>query len=102
MVLIFSTVAVLGLLATLASRSLPLGVPGEWEWTRISTRPLAIDVAVGALGLTIYALAVAWLAPSVKPASGPRVPTWVRLVALVAFGLFVQLAPFWALLWVSA
>lgn len=33
----------------------PLGVRGEWEWLRISARPVGIDLTLAAAGIVVYA-----------------------------------------------
>lgn len=94
LVLAASALAVLGFSWALASPGLPLGVPGEWAWTRITSRPPLIDLALGAFGLAAYALAVAWLAPSAASSSRPQ--NLLRVLALLPLGLFVQVALMWA------
>jgi hypothetical protein len=55
-ILVVLQVALLAALATgLRSGAWPLGVPGEWEWLRLPHGPAAIDVALAALAVLIYA-----------------------------------------------
>src|SRR4051794_1650317 len=39
----------------LLSRAFPLGVPGEWEWLRLSRGPAALEVGFAALAVILYA-----------------------------------------------
>ncbi len=54
--LVVSAVLVVGLALAVRSGAMPLGVRGEWEWSRLPNAPLAVDVVVAGVGVAGYAL----------------------------------------------
>src|SRR4051812_2107595 len=49
-------VILLGLLAScLWAKTCPLGVPGEWEWLRLTRGPDTVSVALAAVAVLVYA-----------------------------------------------
>ena len=49
-----SALLVAGLLAGIKTGRLPLGVPGEWEWSRINVPPSVLWMLVSAVGVAAY------------------------------------------------
>jgi hypothetical protein len=41
-------------IAIVASRRIPLGIPGEWEWQRVKFRPEFLDLLIAALAIAGY------------------------------------------------
>ncbi|QDV35238.1 hypothetical protein [Tautonia plasticadhaerens] len=92
--LIGSAALVAGLAALLGDEGIPLGVPGEWEWSRLAggIEPVAVDVALAAVGLGLYAgfAAVGRRALGRGRVSRWRESAWVA--GLVAAGALAQVA----------
>ncbi len=85
-------VAVVGVNAALRSKVLPLGVPGEWEWSRI-TFPARLDgVALACVSILIYAgyCIFGYACLSGPGESKSRVRTGVLLVGLAIAAGFTQ------------
>lgn len=85
-----SAALVVVLIAVVASGRVPLGVPGEWEWTRVRGAPSIVwtlwTVAVVA-GYSVYA-ALGFRSLGVPSAVGLRETVW--LSGLTAFAALVQ------------
>ncbi|MEO6808942.1 MAG: hypothetical protein ABI353_07500, partial [Isosphaeraceae bacterium] len=54
-VVLIQAALVTGFLVALGSGRFPLGVPGEWEWTRLQVAPTLLDWMTALLGITLYA-----------------------------------------------
>ena len=50
-----SAALVSGLAVALRFGTMPLGVRGEWEWSRLTVAPVAVDVASAGAGVLVYA-----------------------------------------------
>ena len=94
LVLLLAGGLVAGLWAALADRSIPLGVPGEWEWSRLgpTVRPSGVRLAIALAGVALDGLFAALGARMLgRAGAGPaREAAW--LAALVPVGVLVQLA----------
>src|SRR5262245_2074605 len=57
-VLSVSALGVTGLIAVLKRRSIPLGVPGEWEWNRLSAgiAPTVLEWLIGVPSVIAFAI----------------------------------------------
>ncbi len=53
-VIALSLTSILGLGLVLRSRSLPLGIPGEWVWSRIEVSPSFLDLCLALAGVALY------------------------------------------------
>ncbi|RUL87759.1 hypothetical protein [Tautonia sociabilis] len=94
LVLIASAGLVAGLAGMLRNREIPLGVPGEWTWSRLGPgiRPVAADVGLALAGLALYAGFAAIGRRDLgreRPGRG-REAAWVA--ALVGLGAAAQVA----------
>lgn len=93
-VLVAGALLVAGLWGVLRDRSIPLGVEGEWTWTRLglTIRPAAVNVGLGLAGLALYVgfAAIGRRDLGNEGRSKAREAAWV--VALIGAGAFAQLA----------
>ena len=82
---------VAGLAVALRSGRLPLGVPGEWEWSRLRVDADPADLALAMLGVAAYAgfAALGWRSLA-RRAGARREAPW--LIALVGAAVAVQVA----------
>ena len=78
---------------------IPLGIPGEWTWERISTSDAGLEIVLGAaqaaIAGAVYIL-VAWLGSRrIANCSRAELATWLLGIVSVGFGwmLAVQEAP---------
>ena len=81
-------ILLVGALAAIRSGRVPLGVPGEWEWLRVSARPMPELVLVAVVAIGVY-IAYASLAMR-SIGRGGRAAGW--LVGLVPMAILVQAA----------
>lgn len=79
------------LVAAVAGRWLPLGVPGEWEWLRVQALPSFDALVVAAAGVAAYA-AFAGLGAWALSGKASRRTEAVWLAALMAAAIAVQVA----------
>src|SRR5262245_25014560 len=80
-------------LAIVQSKSVPLGIPGEWVWSHVRFRPALLDVLLAGGGLIAYAIFSALGASALR--EGPtrlRERIWVSLlfVSAVAVQMSIQ------------
>ena len=72
LILSASALLVLGLGLLLREPTFPLGVPGEWTWSRLGPKiePVAVDVVLAMVGLLLFAgfAAMGWRRPEPGPA----------------------------------
>jgi hypothetical protein len=82
------------LIALVALSSIPLGVPSQWTWSRISVRPGILDTILAILALALYVV-VAWLGFRSRAVRGPqpaRITTRLAQVGGLALaGMVLQL-----------
>jgi hypothetical protein len=96
LLLVASALLVVGLGGVLRDREIPLGVPGEWTWSRLGEQiePVAVDVGLAAVGLGLFA-GFAAVGRRDLGRLGPRSSRWREgawVAGLVAAGVFAQLA----------
>lgn len=85
-VAVVQAILLAGALAAIRSGRIPLGVPGEWEWLRISSRPSPELILVAVLAVGIY---VAYAALAMRNiAKGGRGVRW--LAGLLPMAILVQ------------
>jgi methylthioxylose transferase len=72
-----------------ASRRVPLGVPGEWEWLRVKFPPVWQWLCLAALGVAAYAGFVAFGFKALASRSSRRAES-VWLIGLLAAAMAVQ------------
>jgi len=77
---------VVGLAVAIRSRTMPLGVRGEWEWLRITTAPSLGFVVIAVGSVTLYALYVAAALSRIQQGKSAR--SW--LVGLVPMAVLAQ------------
>ena len=90
LVLLAQTVLVILLATAIASKRMPLGIPGEWEWLRVHARPSLVGVFLSALAVAAYCGFVglglrAVASPRLAP---PREAAW--LAGLLAASIAIQ------------
>src|SRR5208337_144125 len=54
LILLAQGVLVILLATAIASKRMPLGIPGEWEWLRVHARPALVGVFLSALAVAAY------------------------------------------------
>jgi hypothetical protein len=97
MLLLFASAGlVVGLGGVLRDREIPLGVPGEWTWSRLGEQiePVAVDVGLAAVGLGLFA-GFAAIGRRDLGRLGPQPARWREggwVAGLVAAGVLAQLA----------
>lgn len=94
LILIASAGLVVGLATVLGDRGVPLGVPGEWEWSRLGAgvEPVAVNVTLAAVVLGLFA---GFAAIGRRDLGRGRIPRWREsawVAGLVAAGAMAQLA----------
>lgn len=94
LVLLLASGLVAGLWAALAGRSIPLGVPGEWEWSRLgpTVRPSGVRLGIALVGVGLVGLLAALGARMLRRAGAGKAREAAWLAALVPVGVIVQLA----------
>lgn len=86
-----SALLIAGLLAGVKTGRLPLGIPGEWEWMRISVGPSVLWLLVSAVAVAAYGgyAALGFRALGVPSRRGWRETGWV--VGLTASAALLQI-----------
>lgn len=86
-----SALLIAGLLGGIKTGRLPLGVPGEWEWSRINVPPSVLWMLVSAVGVAAYGgyAALGFRALGVPSRRGWRETGWVA--GLTASAVVLQL-----------
>jgi methylthioxylose transferase len=92
LILIVQAALVSGTVLAVASRRVPLGVPGEWEWLRVKFPPVWIWLGLGGLAVVAYAGFVAVGFKAIATRSSRRVEAaWLAGLAAAAVAIQVTI-----------
>ncbi len=89
-ILLAQGVLVILLAAAIASKRMPLGIPGEWEWLRVHAQPSLVGLFFSGLAVAAYC---GLIALGYGAVASPRVTPWREarwLTGLLAASIVVQ------------
>jgi hypothetical protein len=75
---------VVAVIAAVASRKVPLGIPGEWEWQRVKFSPEPLDLLVACLAVAAYCTFVGLGFRGLRGLASRRAEAFWLLVLLAA------------------